>query len=112
VRRAFAGIGRQSIGIEFATVLLRGIFAGWLIALLVWMRPFAETARFFVIVAITWIIGIAGRSHAVAGAVGVLFLATTGAAPGMQAVGGSLCLRCSVTFSGTSPWWPSSITRR
>jgi len=80
VRGVFAEIGRQSIGMSFATVMLRGIFAGWLIASLVWMLPFVETARFFLIVAITWVIGIAGFSHVVAGAVDVFLLATTGAA--------------------------------
>lgn len=29
----------------FGTTLLRGIFAGWLIALMVWLLPFAEQAR-------------------------------------------------------------------
>ena len=90
VRSAFAEIGRQSLGVSFTTVMLRGIFAGWLIASLVWMLPFVETARFFLIVAITWVIGIGGFSHVVAGAVDVFFLVTTGAASWGAAVGGYL----------------------
>ena len=88
VRNAFAEIGRVSIGARFGVVVLRGVFAGWLIAMLVWVLPFAESSRFFVIVALTWVIGIGGFSHVVAGAVDVLFLATTGAAPWTQAVFG------------------------
>lgn len=88
IRQAFIDIGRQSIGLAFGTVLIRGVFAGWLIAMLVWVLPFAESSRFFVIVALTWVIGIAGFSHVVAGAIDVFVLATTGAASWNQAVFG------------------------
>jgi formate/nitrite transporter FocA (FNT family) len=85
IRQAFLDIGRQSIGLAFGTVLLRGVFAGWLIAMLVWVLPFAESSRFFVIVALTWVIGIAGFSHVVAGSVDVFVLSTTGHATWTQA---------------------------
>ena len=77
VRSVFSEISRESMAPAFGQVVLRGIFAGWLIAMLVWMLPFAETARFFVIVTITWLIGVGGFSHVVAGAIEVLFLANT-----------------------------------
>jgi formate-nitrite transporter family protein len=38
------------------------------------MLPFAETARFFVIVMMTWLIGFGGFPHVVAGAVEAFFL--------------------------------------
>jgi formate-nitrite transporter family protein len=88
VRQAFVDIGQESIALGFGTVLLRGIFAGWLIAMLVWMLPFAEAARFFVVVTMTWLIGLGGFTHVVAGAVEVLFLAWAGLAPWHAAVGG------------------------
>jgi len=88
VRTAFSEIGRESIGLGFGVVVLRGVFAGWLIAMLVWMLPFAETGRFFVVVAMTWLIGIGGFSHVIAGAVDVLFLAFSGMAPWSAAIGG------------------------
>ena len=90
VRTAFAEIGRESLGATFATVMLRGVFAGWLIALLVWVLPFAEHARFFVIVFLTWVIGIGGFSHVVAGSIEMFYLAASGAAPWSQALGGYL----------------------
>ncbi len=62
-------------------IVLKGVFAGWLMAMLVWILPFAESARFFVVVAVTWLIGVGGSSHVVAGAMEVLLLATTGLAP-------------------------------
>jgi formate/nitrite transporter FocA (FNT family) len=80
VRAAFAAIAHDAVGGSFATTLLRGIFAGWLIALMVWLLPAAEATRLHVIVIITYIVGLAGLSHIVAGTVEVLYLVTTGAA--------------------------------
>ena len=62
----------------FSVVFLRGIFAGWLIALTVWLLPFAETARVWVIAIITYVIGIAHFSHVIAGAVEAAFLVIAG----------------------------------
>lgn len=78
VQKAFSEIARESVSPGFGLILLRGVFAGWLLAMLVWVLPFAEHARFFVIVGITWLIGVGGFSHVIAGAVEALFLVTTG----------------------------------
>jgi formate/nitrite transporter FocA (FNT family) len=88
VHAALTEIGKASLAPGFGLVLLRGIFAGWLIAMLVWMLPFAEAARFFVILGMTWLIGLAEFSHVVAGAIEVLFLAGTGAAPWLTVITG------------------------
>jgi len=88
VRHAFAELGYIALRASFGVVLLRGIFAGWLIAMLVWVLPFAESSRFFVIVALTWLIGVGGFSHIVAGSVEMLFLAETGAVGWGHVVGG------------------------
>jgi formate-nitrite transporter family protein len=90
IRNAFSEIGRESIGHSFGTILLRGVFAGWLLAMLVWVLPFSESARFFVIIALTWLIGLGGFSHVVAGSIEVMYLASTGAATWSQALGGYL----------------------
>lgn len=63
----------------FSVVFLRGIFAGWLIALTVWLLPYAETARVWVIAIITYVIGVAHFSHVIAGAIEAAFLVMTGA---------------------------------
>jgi formate/nitrite transporter FocA (FNT family) len=81
VRAAFAEIGRESFdGGVFTTHLLRGVFAGWMIALMVWLLPAADN-RFQVIVAVTYVVGLARLSHVIAGSVEVLYLVTTGALP-------------------------------
>ncbi len=78
VRQAFEQIGRQAMGGDFYTILLRGIFAGWLIALMVWLLPAAEAGRLWVILIITYVVGLAGLTHIIAGSVEVTYLANTG----------------------------------
>ncbi|HYG11187.1 MAG TPA: formate/nitrite transporter family protein [Pyrinomonadaceae bacterium] len=78
IRAAFAEIGSKAMEPGFGTVLLRGIFAGWLIALMVWLLPFAESARVWVIIFITYIVGLGHFSHIIAGAVEVFALAAMG----------------------------------
>lgn len=67
VRHTFAEIGRAELQYGFGTTLLRGIFAGWLLALMVWLMPFAESGRIWVIVLITYLVGLGGFSHIIAG---------------------------------------------
>jgi len=78
VREAFSAIGREALEGPFASTLIRAIFAGWLIALMVWMIPAAEAAHVFVIFVMTWIVGVAGLSHIIAGSTEVMYLAVTG----------------------------------
>ena len=80
VRQVFDEIGRKALEGGFALHLLRGIFAGWLIALVVWLLPSAENGRIPVIIILTYLVGLAGLSHVIAGSVEVLYLVTTGGA--------------------------------
>ncbi len=75
VRESFAELGHIAMQNGFGTNLWRGVFAGWLIALMVWLLPFAETGRVWVIIIITYIVGISGAPHIIAGAVEVFALA-------------------------------------
>lgn len=78
VQAAFVALGRKAMENGFGTVLLRGIFAGWLIALMVWLLPFAETARVWVIILITYLVGLGEFSHVIAGSIEVFTLAASG----------------------------------
>jgi len=80
VQQSFIEIGRKAIEHDFGTVFLRAIFAGWLIALMVWLLPFAESARVAVIVLITYVVGLGQFAHIIAGAVEVSALAASGSA--------------------------------
>ena len=55
-------------------LLVRGIFAGWLIALMVWLLPSAEGSRPAIILMVTYIVALGGFSHVIAGSVDVLYL--------------------------------------
>ncbi len=81
VRKTFADLGREALRGGFGLHLLRGIFAGWLIALMVWLLPAADYARLQIIILLTYLVGVAGLAHIIAGSVEVLYLVTTGAAP-------------------------------
>src|SRR3712207_4696945 len=81
VRHTFQEIALETANVTFGLALLRGIFAGWLIAFMVWLLPFAESARVAVIVGITWLVGIGEFTHIVAGSVDMLFLVWTGMMP-------------------------------
>jgi len=81
VRHQFVALGHQAMAHPFGETLLRAVFAGWLIAILVWMLPYAESSHFFVIIVITWLIGVGHFSHVVAGAVQVFALGSAGQKP-------------------------------
>jgi formate/nitrite transporter FocA (FNT family) len=90
VRHAFTEIGQLALRDDFGTTLWRAVFAGWLIALMVWLLPFAESGRIAVIVLLTFLIGLGGFAHVVAGAIEVMYLAISGAASWNHCVGGFL----------------------
>lgn len=79
-------IGAHAIHGDFATTLLRGVFAGWLIALMVWVLPFADAGRVAIIILLTFIVGIAGFPHIIAGSVEVLYVALEGVVPWQKSV--------------------------
>ena len=78
VKDAIAGIGEKAMSLEYGTIVLRGIFAGWLIALIVWLLPFAESARLWVIIIITYLVGIGEFTHCIAGSIDVYTYAAMG----------------------------------
>jgi len=81
IHDALVAAARETAAPPFAAVLARGIFAGWLIALMVWLLPFAETSRVWVIIGITYIVGIGQLSHVIAGSVDLLYLVVRGELP-------------------------------
>jgi formate/nitrite transporter FocA (FNT family) len=75
VVQVFTDLGIKAAEPGFFGVLVKGVFAGWLIALMVWLMPAAASSRFFVIVAVTWLIGVAKFSHVIAGSTETAFAA-------------------------------------
>jgi formate-nitrite transporter family protein len=78
VHHAFHEVAAKTVEAGFWLTVLKGVFAGWLIALLVWMLPASETSHVLVIIVITWLVGVGEFSHIIAGAAEVFYLGWTG----------------------------------
>lgn len=79
-RRAMAEIGAEALSFGFGLTFLKGIFAGWLIALLVWLLGSLGENKVAIIVIITYLVGIGAFSHIVVGTVEVGYMVVTGRA--------------------------------
>jgi formate/nitrite transporter FocA (FNT family) len=79
IQQVLFEVSREHIDIPFHIVLVRSVFAGWLIALMVWLLPSADSARVSVIIIVTWLIGIGGFNHVIAGSNKMFFLVASGA---------------------------------
>ncbi len=77
VHEAFTAIGLSHLGPSFGIIFTRAIFAGWLIALMVWLLPGAESARVSIIILITYLVGLGGLNHIIAGSTTMLYLVVT-----------------------------------
>ena len=75
---AFHEIGMISVSEPFFTSVFRAVFAGWIIATMVWMMPAADSSRPAIIIVMTYLVGIAQLPHVIAGAAEVLYLVVSG----------------------------------
>ena len=80
VKQAFEDIGLEAIKGTFLVTLIRGVVAGWLIALMVWMLPAASSSQVAVVMIMTYLVGLGGLAHIIAGSADVLYLVATGVA--------------------------------
>lgn len=78
VKRSFLELGTLAAAPSFWEIVVRGIFAGWLIALMVWLLPGANQARLPVILIITYFVGLGSFSHIIAGSIEVLYVVASG----------------------------------
>lgn len=76
--QSLTAIGTAHLGSSFGIVLVRAIFAGWLIALMVWLLPAAESARVGIIIIVTYLVGISGFNHIIAGSTTMFYLICSG----------------------------------
>ena len=79
VQAAMLSLAKQAADVSFGTAVLRGVFAGWLIAMVVWMLAAVDNGRIMVIIILTYVVGLGGLTHIIAGSVEVLFLPIVGA---------------------------------
>jgi formate-nitrite transporter family protein len=76
VQQTLTEIGAAHLGISFGIILVRAIFAGWLIALMVWLLPAAEHSRLSIVIIVTYLVGLGEFNHIIAGSTTMFFLVT------------------------------------
>ena len=86
MRHALSDLSAEAMKYGVWTTMLHAVYAGWLIALMVWMLPGAETSKFAVIVLMTWLIGVGGFAHVIAGSTEVFYAAVRGESSWADAV--------------------------
>jgi formate/nitrite transporter FocA (FNT family) len=79
VQQTLLKVSQEGLGDDFGVALRRAVFAGWLIALMVWLLPGAESSRVAVIIIVTYLIGLGGFHHIIAGSNKDFLLVVTGA---------------------------------
>lgn len=75
---ALAELAADPTAHPFWNTLLRSIMAGWLIALMVWLLPSAQSAKIIIIGLLTWLVAFAKLSHIVAGSAEAAYGVLTG----------------------------------
>jgi formate/nitrite transporter FocA (FNT family) len=80
VRATFLEIGREAMASWWGLTFLKGVFAGWLIAMMVWMLPASESARFFVVIVMTYFVALGKFAHIIAGSADTFYVVWAGAA--------------------------------
>ncbi|HZS54488.1 MAG TPA: formate/nitrite transporter family protein [Bryobacteraceae bacterium] len=78
VQHEMLNLAKKAMDVSFGAAILRGIFAGWLIAMVVWMLAAVDTGRVAIIFILTYVVGLGDFTHIIAGAVEVLFLPMAG----------------------------------
>lgn len=79
ILHSFTQVASHSLRGGFGLTVLRGIFAGWLIALMVWLLPAIPAGKLHIIILLTYLVSLGGFAHIIAGSVDVLFLVNVGA---------------------------------
>jgi len=80
VTAAMQSIAVQAIPPVFTDTMLRAFFAGWLIALMVWILPSAQSARLLTVLIITYVVALARLSHIIAGSAEAAYNVLSGTA--------------------------------
>src|SRR3954451_4310167 len=75
---AFSKIGNETLSHGFGTQFIRGIYAGFLIATMVWLLPGAGHARLWIVVLLAYFVGLGSLAHVIAGSSECLYVVFKG----------------------------------
>ncbi len=62
----------------FLPTMLKAVFAGWLIAMMVWLLPSARSARLLTVLLVTYVVALGRLSHIIAGSVDTAYAVLCG----------------------------------
>lgn len=77
---ALVEFSRNTVDTPFDAMFVKAVFAGWLIALMVWLMPASGDSRPFVIIIVTYVVAVAHLAHIIAGSVEASYLVHVGEA--------------------------------
>lgn len=80
LQNALLETAREATAVDPWTAFIRALPAGWLIALIVWLRAATDSGEVIIIVILTYVISLSEFTHIIAGAVDYLYLVMAGAA--------------------------------
>ncbi|SAL60582.1 formate/nitrite transporter family protein [Caballeronia humi] len=80
VEGALNHIAQAPFSGSFEVTVVRAVFAGWLIALMVWLLPSARSARLLTILLVTYVVAVCKLSHVIAGSVEAMYAVMSGTA--------------------------------
>jgi formate-nitrite transporter family protein len=78
VYEAMLSVARESMAHEWLPMSFHAVTAGFLMAAMVWLIPASSAAQFQVVALMTYLIGLAGATHIVAGSVEAFLLVARG----------------------------------
>lgn len=75
---SFLAIGRELMGNTPFEMFTKGVLAGWIIAMMVWMMAATEQSRLLIIILCTWLIAICGFTHIIVGSAEAMYMVFAG----------------------------------
>jgi formate/nitrite transporter FocA (FNT family) len=77
---SFLELSQRTVEGTFSTTFVRAVFAGWLIALMMWLLPATKGSGAHIVIIMTYVVALGEFSHIVAGSVDCAFLVQSGRA--------------------------------
>lgn len=78
IQQAFVDMGEDVMRSAPWPMFTKGILAGWIIAMMVWMISAVASSKLPLVIICTYLVGIAGLTHIVVGSCEILYLVFTG----------------------------------
>lgn len=75
---SLSSLAAEGLSNPFGITLMKAVFAGWLIALMVWLLPTAGPAKILIIALLTWMVALGKLSHIIAGSSEAAYAVLTG----------------------------------